>query len=254
MDFIPLDEAINAQGLRLVIVRGAPSPWGQAAKAFFDMKGVPYTLSSQAPGEANEDLVAWSGQASGPVVAWNDEKPLSNWLDILLLADRIAPQKPLLPADPAQRALMIGLSHELCGELGVGWNRRLMMFKPAMDSGSPPDAIKVMAQRYRYEAADAEAAEERIVAVLKCLTDLLASQKKAGNDFFFGDAVSALDIYWAAFSVLLSPYSEDRVPMPAKAAAGFAACGPVVEAALDQSLIDHRNAIFDSCFEAPMVL
>jgi hypothetical protein len=41
------------------------------------------------------------------------------------LAERLAPQPSLLPVDVMQRALMIGLSHEICGEIGIGCNRRL---------------------------------------------------------------------------------------------------------------------------------
>ena len=39
-----------------------------------------------------------SGQNSAPVVAWRNEKPINRWLDILLLAERLAPQPSLLPA------------------------------------------------------------------------------------------------------------------------------------------------------------
>ena len=80
---------------------------------------------------ANAEIAAWSGQHSAPVVAWQDEQPLNRRLDILLLSERLA--LALLPADPLQRALAIGLCHEMMGERGIAWNCRLQMFAGAAD-------------------------------------------------------------------------------------------------------------------------
>ena len=55
------------------------------------------------PGDTNDDLVAWGGINSGPVVAWNDEAPINRWNDILFLLERVAPQEPLLPDDAGDR-------------------------------------------------------------------------------------------------------------------------------------------------------
>jgi len=44
-----------------------------------------------------------------------------------MLAERIAPAPRLLPDAVADRALVFGLGRELCGELGLGWCRRLML-------------------------------------------------------------------------------------------------------------------------------
>ena len=93
MDYAGLAEVRRAGGLRLVIVKGLPSPWGQAAKTFFELKKLPFLVAPQAPGEANEELVAWSGQAGAPVVAYGDEAPRHGWAEILFLADRLAPDR-----------------------------------------------------------------------------------------------------------------------------------------------------------------
>ena len=127
IDYRPLSEVTHAQGLRIVLVAGFPSPWSQAAKTIFELKGLAYKAAAEALGEENAELAAWSGQRSAPVVAWNDEKPIHNWMDILHLAERLSPTPALIPADPMQRALMFGLSREILGELGVVWNRRLQM-------------------------------------------------------------------------------------------------------------------------------
>src|SRR6202008_4546456 len=126
--------------------------------------------------EPNAEIVSWSGEASAPIVAWAREKPIHRWIDILYLAERLAPKRSLTPANAAQRALMIGLSHEICGEMGIGWNRRLQLFAPAYASGSPPAGISRMGSKYGYNEHDAKAAGGRIAESLKALTTQLKSQ------------------------------------------------------------------------------
>jgi glutathione S-transferase len=80
------------------------------------------------------ELLAWAGTHSVPVVAWNDEPPLNRWNNILLLLDRLAPEKRVVPENPKERIQVVGISHEICGELGMGWNRRLDMMRPPAGS------------------------------------------------------------------------------------------------------------------------
>ena len=80
--------------------------------------------------DANRGLTsikALTGQESLPVVFWNDERPRSNWLEQLVLAERISLKPRLLPDDPVGRAKVVGLIAELCSEAGFGWHRRVMM-------------------------------------------------------------------------------------------------------------------------------
>jgi hypothetical protein len=116
------------------------------------IKGLDYVAPPWLPSELNDQIVAWGGEASAPIVAWVKEKPINHWIDILYLAERFAPKPSLIPADATQRALMIGLSHELCSVMGIGWNRRLQMFAPAYSSGSPPANISRM--DYRDDLGD----------------------------------------------------------------------------------------------------
>jgi len=252
MEYVSLDEVIHATGLRLVIVKGVPSPWSQAAKTFFELKQLPFSIASQLPGEANPELLEWSGQAGGPVVAWRDEPPRHHWLDILHLAERLSPEPALIPADAAARAQMLGLSHEICGERGVGWCRRLIMFKPAMDAGTPPESIARMADRYRYDAAEADAAPARVADVLRLLTEQLRGQHAQGSRFLVGDALSAADIYWAAFANLIDPLPDALCPIPSDWRPAFVNHDPVIAAALDKVLLEHRDFICEEYFRLPM--
>src|SRR5215467_6395309 len=161
LQYRPFAEIVDQPGLRIVLVKGTPSPWGQAAKTIFEMKRLDYVAAPWLPGEPNSDIIAWGGEASAPIVAWGKEKPINRWIDILYLAERLAPQPSLIPTDASQRALMFGLSHEICGERGIGWNRRLQLFAPAFASGSPPLGVSLMGSKYCFNETDAKAAGER---------------------------------------------------------------------------------------------
>ena len=110
-------------GLRMVVVGGVPSPWGEAAKGILHIKGIEWVAVRLA--YDSEPLKQWAGQRSGPVAIYERERPRGGWAEILLLAEHLAPTPSLLSADAADRALVFGLAHEICGEEGLGWSRRL---------------------------------------------------------------------------------------------------------------------------------
>ena len=51
--YLPIEEIIAHRGLRLVLVQGMPSPWGQAAKAMMDYKQLIYRVGPQEAGGEN---------------------------------------------------------------------------------------------------------------------------------------------------------------------------------------------------------
>jgi len=254
LQYRSFEEIVDHPGLRIVMVQGMPSPWAQAAKTIFEIKGLEYVPAPWIPGEANENIVAWGGETSAPVVAWAKEKPINRWIDILYLAERLAPKPSLIPSDVIQRALMIGLSHEICGELGIGWNRRLQLFAPAYASGKPPAGVARMGAKYGFNEGDAKAAGERTAASLRALSTQLKAQYARGVKYFVGDALSALDIYWTAFANLLDPLPKEQCPMPEGYRPGFKVNDPTVIAALDPLLLEHRSKIFRDHFRDPMEL
>ncbi len=251
-NYLTVAELRARKGLRIVIVQGMPSPWSQAAKTIFELKGLEYVMAPYVPFANNDEVVAWGGEDSAPLVAWNDEKPVHRWVDILNLAERIAPTPSLVPADAADRALMFGLSNEICGELGIGWNRRLQMLAPAIGSGQAPEGVVRMGGKYGYGDAGSKAAARRIAGSLNALAAQLAVQHERGSGFFVGDTLSALDLYWAAFANLVAPLPKEQCPMPEEWRPGFAAIDPETKAALAPSLIEHRDRIFAKYFRSPM--
>jgi glutathione S-transferase len=254
LSYCPFTEIVDHPGLRMVLVKGLPSPWGQAAKTIFEIKGLKYVAAPWQAGEPNDEIAVWGGEASAPIVAWAKEKPLHRWIDILYLAERLAPKPSLIPANVSQRALMIGLSHEICGEMGIGWNRRLQLFAPAYASGNAPAGIRRMGGKYGFNEDDAKAAGERIVASLAALAAQLKSQYARGARYFVGVSLSALDIYWTAFANLLDPLPKEQCPMAEEWRPAFTIADPVVRAALDPLLLEHRARIFRDHFRDPMEL
>ena len=103
-DYIEIEQALEMPGLRLVLIPGLPGPWGETAKGIFHVKQVPFVRVRHKTGDPDylEALKKWTGQTSYPVATYNDERPRTTWTDILFLAERLAPQPPLIPADPEE--------------------------------------------------------------------------------------------------------------------------------------------------------
>src|SRR6202046_1902837 len=161
-DWLTLKEALGAPGLRVAPVRaGLPSPWSEFVRACFHVKRIPYSLvDARDPDRGLTSIKTLTGQASLPVVFWNDERPRSNWLEQLVLADRISLQPRLLPDDPLERAKVVGLIAELCSEAGFGWHRRIMMITRLLTEptfGERERRIgQYLSQKYRHDTDSVE--------------------------------------------------------------------------------------------------
>ena len=251
LSYANIDEVIQHDGLRIVLLRGFPSPWGQAAKAMIEHKGLPFLAGALQAGEDNSQIVAWSGTNSAPVVAYQDEAPLNRWDDILLLLERLAPDRPLLPEDPAPRAAVLGLSYAICGVLGFGWNRRLDMVHAQVAAGRP---MGPMGEKYGYNERDGAMARARSLAFMAYLADMLRAQRERGSDFIVGETVTAADFYWAAFSNLAIIQSPEDCPLDAQIRPMFESVDPEVKAGTDPILIEHRDRIMRDYCKLPMEL
>jgi glutathione S-transferase len=256
-EWIDVAEARKRDGLRLALVVGVPSPWGEAAKAIFHVKKLPYARVRQQPGGANEELEAWSGQTSAPVAAWNDEKPRTGWAEILLLAERIAPAPRLVPEDAASRARLFGLANELCGELGFGWCRRNAGIHLSIEK-APPGPMREWAlgfgRKYGYRAEEGPLYARRVRAILELFTGVLREQRARGSRFLLGDGLTALDLYSATFMALLEPLPEADCPMDPGMRAFYSLRDPAQRAPGDEALLEHRDFVYREHLELPVVL
>ncbi|MEE9607678.1 MAG: hypothetical protein V3U03_08040 [Myxococcota bacterium] len=258
-EYVDVEKAKDLPGLRLVLSVGVPGPWGEAAKGVFHVKRVPFVRVRQDPGLPNEELERWTGHANAPLAIYADERPRSAWSEIVLLAERLAPESPLLPSDPERRALTFGYLHELAGEMGLGWCRRLTLLHevlslPPERAGAAREIVERLGQRYGYHPAAAEAAPRRAAEILRLFSERLRRQRERGSRFLVGAELSALDIYWAAFAALVEPLPPELCPMPEFLRRQYSASDPIVRGAADPLLLEHRDFIYREYLELPVDL
>ncbi len=254
ISYIPVEEAITRAGLRLVVVGGVPSPWSEAAKGIFHVKQIPFVAVRLA--YDSKALKEWAGQRSGPVAVYNNEAPLSGWQEILQLAERIAPQLALLPADPSERAMALELAHAICGEQGLGWWRRLQLVHAGLQGqgGFTPEVAAYIGKKYGYSPEAGAQATARVVELLDLLSARLKAQQAKGSGYYVGASLTALDIYSAAFMGLLRPLPQDVCAMNADTRIAFEWREPATDAALDAVLLQHRDRMYQDHLELPLSL
>jgi glutathione S-transferase len=162
----------------------------------------------------------------------------------------------LLPNDPAERALAFGLSHEIVGEDGLAWSRRLDLVHAGLqNSGGFPERVsKYLAKKYAFSPAAGAAAASRIAELLKMLAARLAAQHRAGSRYYVGEAPTAVDVYSAACMAMFRPLPEGQCKMEAASRAAFERRDPQIEAALDPILLAHRDMMYAQHLELPLAL
>jgi glutathione S-transferase len=253
-EYVEVERARAMSGLRLVLTPGVPGPWSEAAKSILHVKKLPYVKVRQELGGENRALLDWTSQASAPVMVWNEEWPRSLWNDQLYLAERLQPNPPLVPANLEDRVLMFGYANEICGTNGFGWSKRLLIIRDGLEN--PNEAGRqlfiYLANKYGYDDAAAEAAPARIAGILRALTARLEQQRKHNSRFFIGDALSALDIYWATFAAMNDPLPDDLCPLPPPFRRIYTNTDPTIRSATASILLEHRDFIYRNFLELPL--
>jgi len=252
--YVELEEAKTRKGLRMVVVGSIPSPWGEAAKGILHIKGIEWAAVRLV--YDSEPLKEWAGQRSAPVAIYDDERPRAGWAEILLLAERLAPSPSLLPSDPAERALVFGLGHEICGEAGLGWSRRLQLIHAGLQNagGFPERVAQYLGKKYGYSAATGAASTARVAELLGMLSARLKAQREKGSRYFVGDTLTAVDVYAATFMALFRPLPHEQCAMLANTRAVFETRDAQTEAALDPILFEHRDMMYAEHLELPLSL
>jgi hypothetical protein len=93
-----------------------------------------------------------------------------------------------------------------------------------------------------------------VIEILHGFSELIAGQKKLGRNFLIGERLSALDIMWAAFAVLIKPLPEELGPLPPAMRATFTNDDPAIDAAASPLLMEHRDFIYRQYLELPLIL
>ncbi len=245
--YVSVEEAIAHEGLRMVVMGGVPSPWSEAAKGIFHLKGLDWVAVRLS--HDDERLRQWAGSRSAPVVVHGQDRPRDGWAEILLLAERLAPEPALLPRDAAERALVFGLSHELCGEGGLGWSRRLQLVHAGLQGtgGFAAPIASYLGKKYGYSPQAGAASGARVADLLRMLALRLKAQRAAGSRYHVGDTLTAVDVYSATFAAMFKPLplptsSQPEVP---GIRAAFETLDDATAAALDPILFEHRDMMYD---------
>jgi glutathione S-transferase len=253
-EFVSVDEAIGLKGLRMVVVGGIPSPWGEAAKGLFHIKGIDWAAVRL--DYESEALKEWAGGRSGPIAVYENEKPRSGWAEILLLAERLAPLPALLPQELEQRALVLGFAHELLGEGSLAWERRWQLIHVGLSEagGFPIRVSKYLAKKYGYSAALGEAANARVPALLRMFATRMHAQAKVGSAYLVGDALSAADVYLASVMAMFGALPHEQCAMDEGMRAAFNTRDEQTKAALDPVLFAHRDMMYSKHLASPLAL
>lgn len=252
--YVSVDEAIKRSGVRMVVIGGVPSPWGEAAKGILHVKNIEWAAVRLV--YDSEPLKEWAGQRSGPVLIYNDEPPRARWAEILLLSERLAPNPSLLPKDAAERALVFGLAHEISGEQGLAWSRRLQLIHAGLNNegGFPERVSKYLGKKYGYSPEAGANAASRVADLLRMLASRLKRQRQAGSAFYIGDALTAVDIYSATCMAIFAPLPPKQCQMDGSMRAALESRDAQIEAALDPILLEHRDRTYAERLELPLSL
>lgn len=253
-DYLDVDDAMGRDGLRMVVVTNVPSPWGEAAKGVFHIKGIEW--SPVALAYDNPKLFEWTGCQNAPAAVYNNEPARTGWSDILHLAERIAPTPALIPGDAIERTWMFGLCHELLGEGGLGWARRLQLVEAGLkgEGGFPDRIAQYIGAKYGYSAEAGAQAGARVVDLLSMLSARLTAQRDAGSAYYVGNTVSAADVYSATCLALFAPLPPDKCAMAENTRAAFETLDAATSAALDPILTAHRDMMYAKHLALPLSL
>ena len=213
-----VDEAIARRGLRMVVVGGVPSPWGEAAKGILHIKGIDWTAVRLV--YDSEPLEGVGGPAirpGGDLRRRASRAPAGPrsccWPSAWRRRRRCCRRMP-----PSVRS-SFGLAHEICGEDGLGWSRRLQLIHAGLQDagGFPPRVAAYLAQEVRLQPRTGAAAGARVTALLGMLAARLKAQKAAGSRYYVGNALTAVDVYSATFMALFAPLPHEQCAMDAAA-------------------------------------
>ncbi len=253
-DYITTGEAIAASGVRMTVVSGVPSPWGESAKNILHIKNIAWSaVRLDLKDKAQLD---WSKNNTAPALINNQDHPIDKWDDILSFAEKLVPTPSLLPSEPSQRQLALKLSGDFCGSNGLGANRRLQAIHLGLtgNGGFPKQVARYLADKYGYTEENGAASVDRNIALLNKFSEQLLAQKEKGSPYYLGNALSCVDIYSATFCGLFSPLPEEHCKMDKGARMVFENCDSATRKALSPILLEHRDRMYTEYFELPLSL
>jgi glutathione S-transferase len=255
VEYVSVAEAKDMKGVRLALTANVPGPWSMSAKTILGLKGIAYVPVEQVGGGENPELVAWTGHRNAPVLIEDGRPPLAGWLEILLWAERRAPEPALLPPEIEDRAAVIGWSSELASPGGFAWSARLCMLDAMVRARGEEALASPMVRDYGYSEAELAAGVAHVQRVLDALAARLHGQREAGSRYIVGERFTAVDLYWAYFSQLLDALPDEMSLTPVPLRKAWAAVPKALARAgyeWDPVVIEHRDAMFAEHLPVPL--
>ena len=249
-EYVDLETARSASGLRLIVPGGVPSPWSVAAKAILEVKDLPALIVRK---PRDNSVHEWTGVSNVPVLVYDDEPARSGWAEILAFIERNWPEMPLVPHDAELRARMFGMSHELLGEGGLMWCARLLLIDLSIENegkrGFPLGVAHYLAKRYGHTPGCSATARANIVERFE-----LFERALQGKRYYLEDRLTALDLYSAAVLTSLAVLPEEQCPMMPIARAAFGELSAQLASAIPASLLEHRAFVHREHMPLPLTL
>ena len=239
----------------MVVVAKVPSPWGEAAKGIFHVKGIDFAAvrlvydnealkslgrTVERPGGYLQRRAAALGLGRDPDAgraAGADAGAAVRWC--LRFADGHCCSRTSSAASMASAGIAA------CSWCTPGSR------KPA-DSSIGSRAY--LGGKYGYDAAAAEQYSARVIELLGEFAGVLRAQRDAGKSYYIGDELSALDIYSATFMALFKPLPPGQCDMHPGVRAAFEWLDAPTAQALDPILLEHRDMMYSRHLQLPLSL
>jgi glutathione S-transferase len=109
-------------------------------------------------------------------------------------------------------------------------------------------------RKYGYRPEEARLYRRRVREVLALFSERLRAQRARGSRFLIGDALSALDLYWATFAALLEPLPKEQCAMDPGMRAFYTLRDPEQRVPGDEILLEHRDFVYREYLELPVEL
>ena len=257
VEFISLEAAAAmTTGTRITFIPGMQAIYAEALKNICYVKNIPIIrvlhpmmgVDKETGEDRQAKLYELTRQTSLPTMFHNAERPRNVWTEQLALAEAIgAPDSvKLIPDDIAQRVDMFGLCAIILAEDGLVWNMRILNDGP-------------LGRKYGYSEEASRVAPRKMGEIIKLIDARLAAQEASGSTYLVGDAISAVDIYWATISMLVIPAPPEimtRTKQNQGMLTMFEMISKVPEVAQTVSprLEKHRDYILHRYCETPAVL
>jgi glutathione S-transferase len=211
-EYVSVEEAIGREGLRMVVVGGVPSPWGEAAKGLFHLKGLDWVGVRLV--HDSDALLQWAGERTGRSRSTAGSRRGRAGARSCCLAERLAPEPRLVPEEPAARDEVLALGEAICGRDGLNFTRRLQLVHAGLN-GEPGFNAAPRRTWRRSTATTRRAAPRRAArrAEARRARGAPEGARAAGSDYLVGDALTAADVYLAAAMALFKPLPQEVCEM-----------------------------------------